>query len=86
MQMPDFKRLILAASAIILAVCGDPVAMADPWARPGDLALRHDIQLLADAGLIKAPVNTWPMPWGDAWPTTWPCGQSAPADALAGGA
>jgi hypothetical protein len=38
--------------------------MADPWARPGDLGLRHDIQLLADAGLIKAPVNTWPMPWG----------------------
>jgi hypothetical protein len=32
---------------------------------PGDVALRHDIQLLADAGVIRAPVTTWPMPWPD---------------------
>ena len=62
MQMPDLKRLLIAANAIILALTAS-VAVADPWARPGDLGLRHDIQLLADAGLIKAPVNTWPMPW-----------------------
>jgi hypothetical protein len=32
---------------------------------PGDIALRHDIQLLADAGLIQAPAMTWPMSWPD---------------------
>jgi hypothetical protein len=31
---------------------------------PGDMALRHDIQRLADAGIIKGPVTTWPLAWG----------------------
>lgn len=39
--------------------------MADPWLPPGDLALRHDIQLLADAGIIRSPIMTWPMSWPD---------------------
>ncbi|HCS28418.1 MAG TPA: capsule assembly Wzi family protein [Spongiibacteraceae bacterium] len=30
---------------------------------PNDIRLRHHIQLLADAGLIRAPVNTWPLMW-----------------------
>ncbi len=38
-------------------------AWAEPWASPGDLRLRHDIQILADAGVIVGPVNTWPIPW-----------------------
>ena len=40
-------------------------AVAGPWVDPGDTALRHDIQLLADAGLIDAPVTQWPLSWGD---------------------
>jgi len=28
---------------------------------PGDLRLRHDIQLLADAGVIDAPITGWPL-------------------------
>jgi len=62
MHMPEIKRLILAASAIILALAATP-AVADPWAKPGDLALRHDFRLLADAGVLRAPVNAWPIPW-----------------------
>ena len=31
---------------------------------PGDVALRHDIQLLADAGIVSGPVTTWPLAWG----------------------
>jgi hypothetical protein len=62
MQMPEIKRLFLAASAIILALTAAP-ALADPWARPGDLALRHDIQLLSDAGVLKSPITAWPIPW-----------------------
>jgi hypothetical protein len=40
-------------------------ARAGPWIASGDLALRHDIQLLADAGIISSPVSTWPMSWPD---------------------
>ena len=29
--------------------------------QPGDLRLRHDIQLLADAGIIDAPITGWPL-------------------------
>src|SRR6056297_4124207 len=63
MHMPETKRLLIGAAAIILAVAATPL-YADPWAKPGDLALRHDVQLLADAGIIKSPVSTWPIPWG----------------------
>jgi hypothetical protein len=37
---------------------------AGPTIAAGDLALRHDIQRLADAGVIKGPVSTWPLAWG----------------------
>lgn len=37
---------------------------AGPMIPPGDIALRHDIQLLADHGIIKGPVTTWPLEWG----------------------
>ncbi len=38
---------------------------AGPWMEPGDSALRHDIQVLSDAGVIRAPITTWPLSWGD---------------------
>src|SRR6056297_1674851 len=63
MQMTEPKRFLIAFGAVVMALVASP-AVADPWARPGDLALRHDIQLLADAGIIKSPVTTWPIPWG----------------------
>jgi hypothetical protein len=40
-------------------------ALAGPWLDPGDSAMRHDIQVLADAGVITGPVSTWPLSWGD---------------------
>ena len=40
-------------------------ANAEPWLPAGDLALRSDIQILADAGIIKAPVMAWPLRWPD---------------------
>ena len=36
---------------------------AAPWVEPDDLALRSDIQLLADSGIITAPVTTYPLMW-----------------------
>jgi hypothetical protein len=41
------------------------LAHADPWLAPGDLAIRSDIELLADAGVLRGPVTTWPMSWPD---------------------
>ena len=40
-------------------------AHADPWLAPGNEGLRSDIQLLADAGILRGPVTTWPMSWPD---------------------
>ncbi len=38
-------------------------ALAAPQAQPGDLALRHDLQVLADYGALSGPVTTWPIAW-----------------------
>ena len=62
MQMPEPKRIFLAAVAIILALSASSAA-ADPWAKPGDLVLRNDLRILADAGVIQSPINAWPIPW-----------------------
>ncbi|MEM7610291.1 MAG: capsule assembly Wzi family protein [Pseudomonadota bacterium] len=40
-------------------------AQAGPWVAPGDMALRHDIQVLADAGVVTGPITNWPLSWGD---------------------
>lgn len=79
MPMIETKRKLIAAIAVTLAFAASP-AWADPWAKPGDLALRHDIRLLADAGLISAPVNAWPIPWAT---IAYDLGRDAPSDTLA---
>lgn len=38
-------------------------AIAEPWIKPDDYGLRADIQRLADAGIILAPVTTYPLMW-----------------------
>ena len=51
---------------LALLSCGfTQPAYADPWLAPGDEGLRSDIQLLADAGILRGPVTTWPMSWPD---------------------
>lgn len=53
-------------AALLAMVCmlATPSIEAGPYLEPGDLALRHDIQLLADHGIIKGPTTTWPLAWG----------------------
>ncbi len=41
-----------------------PAAGATPLIPAGNAALRADIQLLADYGVIRGPVTTWPLAWG----------------------
>lgn len=36
-------------------------ALAKPWFDTGDSALRHQIQLLSDSGLLNTPLTTWPI-------------------------
>lgn len=48
---------------VLLAMLTGP-AVASPFVPAGDLTLRHDIQLLADNGVIKGPTTTWPLAWG----------------------
>lgn len=52
--------LLLVLACILVA----QQARADPWLSPGDVQVRQDVELLADTGVIKAPITTWPIPWG----------------------
>ncbi len=38
---------------------------AAPQVQPGDVILRHNIQILADRGIISSPITTWPLAWDD---------------------
>jgi hypothetical protein len=49
---------------LILLTLASSCAFAGPYIPAGDLALRHDIQRLADYGIIKGPTSTWPLAWG----------------------
>jgi len=40
-------------------------AVAEPWAASGDSGLRHDVQLLTDAGLLAGPYLSWPVGWNE---------------------
>ena len=50
-------------AVILFVVFAMQSAQAGPAVAPGDMALRHDIQVLADYGIIKGPVSTWPLDW-----------------------
>jgi hypothetical protein len=51
--------------AFLSLLCSAGMTRADPWLAPGDEGLRSDIQLLADAGVLRGPTNTWPLSWPD---------------------
>jgi len=38
-------------------------ADAEPWIGPGDVRLRHDLQMLSDAGLLTGTSTSWPIGW-----------------------
>ena len=45
-----------------LALIAQPV-IAAPWADVGNRQLRTDIEVLKAAGVIRGPINSWPLPW-----------------------
>ena len=48
--------LLVIGMLTVPAFAGSPMAA-------GDMALRHDIQVLADYRIITGPVTTWPIDW-----------------------
>jgi hypothetical protein len=60
-NLPIVRFLSLLALFVLTSLA--PPARAEPWLAPGDVGLRHDIQLLADEGVLAAPVMAWPMAW-----------------------
>lgn len=61
MPKASYLRALIAG---LLLLVGSPGALANPFISAGDTALRHDIQLLADYGVITGPTTTWPLAWG----------------------
>lgn len=59
-MLPMF-RFYLFVVVCLLSVIN--LVNAAPFAEVGDARLRHDIQLLSDYGIIKAPVSAWPIAW-----------------------
>ena len=60
--MPLSVRSLFGCLPIVcLGLAGS--AVAGPVIAPGDIGLRHEIQLLADYGVIRGPVTTWPLAW-----------------------
>ena len=57
-RRPGFRAI---SFAWLLAAPG--LAVAGPFVPAGDLALRHDVQLLADYGVIPSTITSWPMSW-----------------------
>lgn len=54
--------MLRLAAALLLGAAAAPV-LAGPFAEVGDRQLRQDVALLAGAGLIRGPVDSWPLPW-----------------------
>ncbi|KVX00658.1 capsule assembly Wzi family protein [Shewanella frigidimarina] len=58
-----FKSTKVAAALGLSAMMLYSSAQAAPWVDTSDIYLRADIQALADAGVISAPINTFPLMW-----------------------
>jgi hypothetical protein len=61
-DLPGMPKARSALTAVLLLVAA--ASPAGPMIAPGDMALRHDIQRLADAGVISGTVTSWPLAWG----------------------
>jgi hypothetical protein len=55
-----FLNCLIAVSVLV-----PTVSFGDPWIASGDTLLRHDLEVLADAGIVRGPLTTWPVPWPD---------------------
>lgn len=54
---------LLAITISVFVLLNPSSSHAGAFAPAGDIALRHDVQVLADYGVFKGPVTSWPMSW-----------------------
>lgn len=59
--MNKLARLLTLSLGLTTAT----TSIAEPWVDTSNTFLRSDIQLLADQGIIKTPVTTFPLMWHD---------------------
>lgn len=55
-------RILLLAAALL---GGAQASAGEPWVAPGNLQVRHDLELLVDSGLLNIPLSQWPVPASD---------------------
>ena len=63
--MTNAAPFIPVALTLILSIFAVAPSAADPWLAPGDARLRHDLQLLSDASIVRAPLSAWPVSWAE---------------------
>ena len=59
LRTPRVRRWATVAS--LLLVLPASASLAGPLLAPGDLRLRHDLELLNDSGVIDVPLTAWPL-------------------------
>lgn len=65
--MPIFKPTCALAGILLASLVSVMVispAHATPWADSDDVQVRHNLQILADAGVVNLSVSTYPLMWG----------------------
>jgi len=55
----------LSSMIVLVLLAAMLTANAEPLAGPGDMRLRHDLQLLNDSGVINVTLSAWPLALGD---------------------
>ena len=60
--MGRWSAPLAIVQSVWLAALATP-AVAAPWADVGNRQLRMDVEILKSAGVIRGPVNSWPLPW-----------------------
>ena len=58
--MQKIPRTLLLSILLVVST-----AIAEPLAAPGDMRLRHDLQLLNDNSVTNIPLTAWPVSLGD---------------------
>ena len=53
------------ALVLVGLLAGTPAFAGEPWLAPGNVQVRHDIELLVDDGVINLPMSGWPIAVSD---------------------
>jgi hypothetical protein len=59
------RRGLFALSLAAALANPGPAGAGEPWIAPGNVQVRHDIELLVDTGVINLPMSAWPIAASD---------------------